>query len=336
MAFAVVGCAPNAGQDSLRPAGPYAEKPFALFSLVFWVAVAVFVLVEGGIVAILYRYRHRRGREGIPPQVHGNPRLEVAWTILPALVLVIIGVPTVTTIYDLARAPRDPGLEVTVVGHQWWWEFDYGDLGFRTAGELHIPTGTPVLVHLQAEPAQQGGVGAAVIHSFWVPQLAGKQDAVPGRTNQLVLQADEPGTYFGQCAEFCGLSHANMRFRVVAEPPAEFDAWVAAQQAEAAAPADPLARQGMDLFLNPLSGGRGACIACHAIRGTPAAAVGGPDLTHFASRDCFAGCTLEVNEDNLRRWLADPGAVKAGALMPDYQLSPEEIDALVAYLMSLS
>jgi cytochrome c oxidase subunit 2 len=323
---------------------------------VFWVAAAIFVVVEGLLVFFAWRYRHRKDREGIPPQVHGNTRLEIAWTILPAIILAGVAVPTVTTIFDLSREPTGKVLNVDVLGHQWWWEFDYPDQGIITANELHIPTGTTVYLRLcsvglgyggqvagsECQPgppdgAQPAVVGDAVIHSFWVPELAGTQDVVPGRANHLVLQADEPGTYTGQCKEFCGLSHAYMKFRVVAHTPDDFDAWVAGQQRAAEMPQRGTpAGAGADVF-------SGQCIACHAIDGLVDAngepvmgSNGAPNLTHFASRACFAGCMLETNDENLRRWLADPPTVKAGSWMPNYNLTPEQIDQLVAYLNTLT
>jgi cytochrome c oxidase subunit II len=340
-------CAPNATQDSLKPAGPNAETIDDLFRPVFWIAVGVFVVVEGMLVYLTVRYRHRKGRREIPPQVHGNQRLEIAWTIVPAIILVGVAIPTISGIYTLAAKPSGRVLEVNVIGHQWWWEFTYPGLDVTTANVLHIPVGEPVYASLCAagagyeeQPAPSGclktatNVGDSVIHSFWVPQLAGKQDVVPGRTNHLVLEADRPGTYTGQCAEFCGLSHADMRLKVIAQPRDEFDAWVRAQQADAPTPADgSLAATGLELF-------NGQCIACHAVQGNPQAVnIGGPNLTHLMSRDCFAGCIFEVNAANLATWLRDPSAVKGGvpggASMPDYNLTDEQIRALVAYLMTL-
>ena len=347
LALVAAACAPNASQDSLRPAGPYAEKIDNLFKPVFWIATLVFFVVEGLLLYLVVRYRHRNGRQGIPPQVHGNQRLEIAWTILPALILVGVAVPTVSTIYDLAAQPTGRVLNVSVIGHQWWWEFDYPDLSVNTANELHIPVGQPVYLSLCAagagyeeQPAPHGcleeatNVGDSVIHSFWVPQLGGKQDVVPGRTNNLLIQADRPGIYTGQCAEFCGLSHADMRLKVIAQPRDEFDEWVRVQQADAPTPAGgSLAATGLEVF-------NGQCIACHAVQGNPQAVnVGGPNLTHLMSRDCFAGCIFDMTRANLARWLKDPSAVKGGvpggASMPDYNLTDEQIRALVAYLMTL-
>jgi cytochrome c oxidase subunit 2 len=350
-----VACTPNATQSTLEPAGPYAEKAYHLLVPVFWVAAVIFFIVEGALVLFAFRYRHRKGREGIPPQVHGNTRLEIAWTILPAVILAGVAVPTVAGIFELARDPGPGALDVRVLGHQWWWEFDYPEQRILTANELHIPTGRPVYLTLCAvgagyggvptpsecqpgppEGPQPAGVGNAVIHSFWPPELAGTQDVVPGRVNHLVLQADEPGTYEGQCKEFCGLSHAYMRFTVVAHTPEDFERWVADQQA----PAPQLepgsaAAAGAETFID-------TCVVCHSVDGlqdangeTIRGSNGGPNLTHFASRECFAGCIFETNDENLRRWLDDPPAVKPGSWMPDYDLTPEQIDQLIAFLNTL-
>ncbi|MCI0632427.1 MAG: cytochrome c oxidase subunit II [Actinobacteria bacterium] len=367
LAVAAAACAPNATQSALEPAGPFAEKAHDLFVPVFWVAVAIFVLVEGMLLLFVIRYRHRKARTGIPSQIHGNTRLEVAWTILPAVILAGVSVPTVATIWDLAAVPEGDVLEVNVLGHQWWWEFDYPEHQIITANELHIPTGRPVYLTLCAAgfgyadeipsdpgpPApsacqpgppdgfQPAGIGASVIHSFWVPALAGTTDVIPRQTNHMTIQADEPGTYPGQCKEFCGFAHADMKFTVVAHTPAAFEAWVARQQAEAASPEPGSdAAAGLEVFLERRPDG--ACTDCHAVAGleapdgAPLLANGGPNLTHFASRTCFAGCILETNEENLRRWLDDPFAVKYGSWMPEYDLTGEEIDQLVAYLLTLT
>lgn len=351
-------CVSNAQQDALNPQGPYAQKSYDLLVPVFWVATAVFVVVQGLLIFFAIRYRRRKGRPAqMPPQIHGNNRLEIAWTILPALILAGVAVPTVTTIFDLAREPEGNVLEVDVMGHQWWWEFDYPAEGVNTANELHIPTGRPVYLTLcavglgyedkptpsECQPGPPDGdapaaIGDGVIHSFWVPELAGTQDVLPGQANTLVLQADEPGRYSGQCKEFCGLSHAYMKFAVIAHAPDDYEAWVRNQQADAVMPQPgSLAATGMDVFLN------GQCIACHAVQGledangNPVIANGGPDLTHFASRECFAGCWLDNAEtQELAAWLDDPAAVKQGSWMPDYGLTPDEIQALVAWLQGLT
>jgi cytochrome c oxidase subunit 2 len=347
LGLSLAACAPNASQDSLNPQGPNAQTIHDLFVPIFWVAVGVFVIVEGGIVWILIRYRHRKGRDRLPPQSHGNTRLEIGWTILPTLVLAFVTVPTVATIWELARTPPDDALHVTVEGYQWWWGFAYTDADMKTdyapngpitvADVLVIPAGRPVFLSLESKGG--GANDHMVIHSFWIPELAGKQDVVPGRTNTILMEADDPGTYTGQCAEFCGLQHGRMLTRVVALSASDWEAWVANQKQPAVTPTDPLAQRGMDIFMNPLSGDRGTCVSCHAIGGTDAAGVAGPNLTKFAdpTHECFAGCNWETSDtEALRAWLRDPEAVKMGSKMPSYQLTEDEIDALVAYLGSLT
>lgn len=340
-------CADNLSQSTLNPAGPVAEKQKSLFELVFWIAVVVFVLVEGILVFAIVRYRHRKGN-AIPEQTHGNLKLEIGWTIVPTLLLAGLAVPAVTTVYDLAREPTgDDVINVRVVGHQWWWEFDYPDLGITTANQMHIPEDTPVFIELNAVGATKGGtpvgipgskepppaVGFAVIHSFWPARLAGKTDVVPGRTNTMTIEGSEPGVYPDQCAEFCGLSHTLMRFEVIVDTQEGFESWVRTNQADAADPTDPLALKGMQIFSEQ-------CIACHTVDGAELnqrqfAGIGGPNMTHFASRTCFAGCFLQNNPDTVRRWVRDPPAMKPGSFMPDYALTEDQIDAVVAYLETL-
>jgi cytochrome c oxidase subunit II len=356
LAVIAVACAPHASQDTLKPAGPYAEKIDRLFVPIFWFAVVpIFVLVEGLLIWVSLRYRHRKGRPaGIPPQIHGNTRLEIAWTILPAVILAGVAVPTVATIWDLSAKPTAANvMNVDVLGHQWWWEFRYRDQKIDTANVMHIPVGVPVYVRLcsagsgfsgpapndcQADLPVPSTLGGAVIHSFWVPQLAGKQDVVPDRSNTLVLEAEHPGVFTGQCAEFCGLSHAYMRFKVVAQSAPDFDQWVRDQQAEAAQPTG-LAAQGAGIFAQ-------TCTRCHTINGLKDAqgnpvpgAIEGPNLTHLMSRDCFAGCIYDVNTENLIKWVSNAPERKPGSLMPsglyDLGLTPDQVRAVVAYLETL-
>jgi len=301
-------------QDSLNPAGPIARQEDNLFWPVFWIAVGVFVIVEGLLVISAVRFRHRAGRP-IPKQIHGNSRLELAWTIAPAVLLAGIAIPTIGTIFSVASKPAN-ALPVHVIGHQWWWEFDYPTYHFKTANELHIPAGKPVYLTLTA---------VDVIHSFWIPQLAGKQDVEPGRTNHLTVESDAPGRFFGQCAEFCGASHANMRFRVFAQNASDFADWVHGQQQHAQPP--PAAT----LQIMQAKG----CGGCHTINGVEGfVGVIGPNLTHFDSRTTFAGSMFLNNTVNLRHWLADPPGVKPGADMPNLHLTQEQIDALIPYLQS--
>lgn len=321
-------CARNAPQDTLRPAGPFAREADKLWDLTFAIAVAVFVLVEGLLVYALIKFRQRPGREAA--QFHGNTRVEVAMTVIPALLLAGIAIPTVDTIFDVANKPKGDILEVTVVAHQFWWEYRYPDQGIVTANEMHIPTDKPVYLTLTGAIQDQVDQGAEVIHSFWVPRLGGTQDVVPGRENHLNIQADEPGTYLGQCKEFCGLGHADMRLRVIAQTPEDFEAWVAGQQQPVATGLAADAADGEQLFVDA------GCNGCHALEsGLDAAPTVGPNLTHIAGRTTFAGAIFENNAANLADWLADPAAAKPGAKMPDLGLSSEQISALVAYLQAL-
>ena len=329
----LAGCTPSHPQSTFDTQGPVSKSQAALFYVILWAGLFVFVAVGGAILYTIIRYR-RRGQQGDPPQIHGHPQLEVAWTIAPAIVLAIVAVPTLLTIFDNANSPQPPekgGLLVEAIGRQWWFEFRYPDYDVVTANELHVPVNEAVNVRLASMD---------VIHSFWIPKLAGKVDMIPNNENTIWFQADEPGEYFGQCAEFCGVSHANMRFRVIAESREEFEAWLEAQAAPALEPADPLAREGMEVFMSTRAGCRG----CHTIEGTKARGQKGPDLTHFAGRRHFAGSIRENTQENLRRWLENPDRVKPGNVMareaavytdPERALRETEISALIAYLRSL-
>jgi cytochrome c oxidase subunit 2 len=363
LVIALSACADKAPLDTLEPQGPESRAIDRLWDPVFLIAALVFFAVQLGVLGLAWKYRKRKDDDGsLPPQVHGNTKLELGWTILPALLLAGVGGASVLTLLDLDDHPAG-AQEITVVGQQWWWEYRYdvdgdGTDDIVTANDLVIPAGEPISLSITSRD---------VIHSFWIPALNGKRDAVPGREHPLLIQADEPGVYRGQCTEFCGLSHAYMRMRVVALPPAEYAEWEAAQQEGAAVPEDELAAQGMELF-------RTTCSQCHLIRGEGgneaareegdiqgAALVSGaaPDLTHFASRGVFAGGVFDlwVDEDDngeididergarlnrsaLEAWLRNPPAEKPMAAdqsrgMPNLNLTEEQIDALVAYLETL-
>jgi cytochrome c oxidase subunit II len=324
------GCAADAPQDVLQPAGDYARDADRLWDLVFPIAVAVFVLVEGVLIFAVIRYRHRPGRKAA--QFHGNTKVEVALTVMPALLLAGIAVPTVGSIFSLSEKPEG-ALEVTVVGHQFWFEYQYPQHDVVTANEMHIPVETPVYVTTEGR-ADDGLGNAEVIHSFWVPRLAGKQDVVPGRTANILLEADEPGVYQGQCTEYCGLSHANMRVRVIAESQSDFEAWIASQQQPPPPGGSALAAEGAKLFQGETGDISQPCIGCHVIEPDQPASVG-PNLAHFASRDYFAGAIFRNTDENLANWLRDPPGEKPGALMPDLGLSEDQITALIAYLRTL-
>jgi cytochrome c oxidase subunit II len=326
LALVAAGCAnDNEPQSVLTPQGPIARQLDRLWDPVFLIAVVIFVLVEGLILWVCIRYR-ARSDEDAPVQVHGNTKLEFGWTVVPFLLLLGIGVFTVATLVDLDRKPTDGDvLNVKVVGHQWWWEYDYGDYKVKTANELHIPVNRPVFVEVES---------VDVIHSFWAPALAGKMDAVPGRTNHLTLEADKPGeTYLGQCTEYCGLSHANMRILVITHTEADFAKWMAEQQRAAAIGTGGEVAEGAALFRAKGCGG------CHAVSGFTAGTVG-PDLTHLFSRATFAGALFELDAQNLRLWLRDPPAMKPmnpskGLGMPNLNLTEDEIGKLIAFLETL-
>ncbi len=338
-AFGLLGCATREfPQSSFNPRSDYAAWIQSLnLQLLFWVAV-IFLVVETLLVVAVIRFRSRPGAPE-PKPVHGNTALEIAWTLAPALILTLVAIPTVVTIFRSQQAPAGGSLAVKVTGHQWWWEFEYPSLGIVTADELHLPLGRPVVLEIGS---------ADVIHSFWIPAMGGKRDAIPTHMNRVWFTPTALGTYPGQCTEFCGTSHANMRMKLVVETPASFAAWAAAQQAppvgggaapESAATAAPaLARAHTELSPRAAQGkqifAQGACVACHTIRGVSAGTIG-PNLTHFASRGSFAGAVFERNPENLRRWLADPPGQKPGSLMPNLGLSSAQILALVAYLQSL-
>ena len=342
----LAGCAGDAPQDTLKPEGPVARQQNNLFKPIFYLAVVpIFVLVQGLVIATVIRHRHRPGRPD-PVQVHGNTKLEIGWTAAPALILLFAAVPTINTIFDIAREPTDP-LEVDVYGHMWWWEYIYPEQDgiakeFSTANELHIPVDRPVRLSMRTvepglPPGPDGELAQGVIHSFWVPKLAGKQDIVPGRVNKLTIEADQPGKkYLGQCAEYCNLSHANMRLAVKTHTQEDFEEWVAAQQSPALEPGAGMAAQGFAIFT-----GKGGCLACHSVTGIEGAVSRvGPNLTHLKSRDRFAGYIFDTTPELLRKWVDNPSAMKPmrpdkGTGMPDQNLSPAELDQVVAYLETL-
>lgn len=311
--------------SALDPAGPAARDIDDLWWFLFWLGLAVFALFAV-LLALGLRRSHRAAADGDDPSGDDDPhgRSVRAWlvgggVILPVVVVAVVLVATILAMRATAdEAPE--ALTVVVVGHQWWWEMAYPDHDVVTANELHIPAGEPVRLVLRSTD---------VIHSFWAPALGGKLDALPDGDNVLVLEADEPGTYDGACAEFCGLQHANMNLVVIAHDPADFDRWLSANAEPAVAPEDGLAEEGREVFLQE------GCGSCHTVRGTPADGEAGPDLTHLGSRGSIAGGVLDVTADDLRRWLADPHAVKEGVAMPDPELTDDQLAAVVAYLEGL-
>ena len=349
LAALLSGCGGPFPQSGLRPASDFATSLDDLFRGIFFWAVIVFVLVEGALLVAVFRFRDREGKR-TARHVHGNTMLEVSWTIAPALILVLIAVPTIRTIWEVDRPTTDPdALLIEAVGRQWWWEFRYPELGIVTANEIHVPVGRTVDIRLTS---------VDVIHSFWFPRAGGKRDVIPGHENQLWFKMDSVGVFPGQCAEFCGLSHALMKMEMVSESAEDFEAWVTLQQQPAlgtgdtAPPAEPEeVSEGEEVpepqadLLDPglravLDAGNQAflgsgCIACHRIDGTVAAGVLGPDLTHVGSRRTIAAGILENTPEEMARWIRNPSAVKPGALMPTLNLDEDTIRTLVAYLESL-
>ena len=330
LVLVAAGCSGDTPRSTLDPAGPLARSLDNLFNPIFWVATGVFVLVEGLVLYVVLKFRRRPGDDELPAQTHGNTRLEVGWTILPALVLAVIAVPTVATLFELFEEPED-ALEVNVIGQQWWWAFEYPDFerdgsgdAVTSANEIHVLAGQPVELNMTS---------LDVIHSFWAPRLNGKRDVVPGRDHFWKLEADQPGRYAGQCAEFCGASHANMFFTVVAHDEAGWEDWLENQQELPEVPTTGLAAEGYALFQ-----GRG-CAGCHIVEGQyeeiADAQPSAPNLTHLFTRECFAGCMFPLERNELEAWLRNPPAQKPGSLMPNLALTEQDIDALYAYLETL-
>jgi cytochrome c oxidase subunit II len=302
-----------------NPSSPQALAITHLFLLMLVIAGLIFALVTGLVVYIAVRYRAGQN-PALPFQNFGQPKLEIVWTVGSLLILVVLFGFTVTTMHKADPPVSHTQPDLIVIGHQWWWEVHYPKSGVVAANEIHVPVGRRWLVRLES---------ADVIHDFWVPQLGRKMDMVPGHPNHIWLEPTRPGTYLGACSEFCGAQHGWMRFRVIAQPPAEFDAWQAAQRRPAPAITTAAAAQGANIFEQR------TCVNCHAIGGTAAAARIAPDLTHLASRETIGAGVLPNTPANLAAWLADPQAIKPGSHMPNLHLSGTEVRALVAYMETL-
>jgi cytochrome c oxidase subunit II len=293
--------------------------------LVLAVCAVIFVIVGGLLTYSIVRFRHRAGDEASePPQVYGSNQIELAWTVMPILIVFVLILVTSRTIADIQNRKPPPGaVQATVVGHQWWWEIRYPELGIVTANELHVPASTVN----SRQPTFLKLLSADVAHSFWVPQLAGKTDLIPNRENRMWIEPTKPGTYLGNCAEYCGTQHARMLIRVIVQSPDEFVRWVKDQQQSASE--DTSAAEGRKAFL------ANSCVNCHTIRGTSAQGKFGPDLTHLMSRETLAAGAVPNTADNLRQWVRDPQKAKVGCLMPNMQMTDQEVDQLVAYLQTL-
>ena len=293
--------------------------------LVLSVTLVIFLTVAGLLLYALIRYRHRPGDEDREPaQIYGSNQIELSWTVIPILIVVMLFLATTRIILRTQAIPKpQTAMDVTVIGHQFWWEYRYPNLGVVTANELHIPVSDPA----HPTPTYLTMSSADVAHSFWVPRLAGKTDVIPNRVNTMWLDPQQAGLYLGQCAQYCGTQHAKMLLRVYVESPEDFKVWVRAQQHPANEDAEESAGRGVFE--------RTACLNCHAINGTNGTGRFGPDLTHLMSRRTIASGAAENNSQNLRLWIQNPDAIKPGSLMPAMKLSDAELDALVRYLETL-
>ena len=319
----------NSPTSIFDPAATPARSIFSLSMLVLSVTLAIFLIVGGLLLYALIRFRHRPSDpEHEPAQIYGSNQIELSWTVIPILIVVMLFLTTTRVIWQTEAAPKPLGaVDVVVIGHQFWWEYRYPKLGVVTANELHIPTSDPK----DPTPTYLEMSSADVSHSFWIPRLAGKTDLIPNRINTMWVDPPEAGLYLGQCAQYCGTQHAKMLLRVYADSPADFAAWVRKQQQPPTkdlsdnAPAE----EGRAIFL------RTACMSCHTIAGTSANGRFGPDLTHVASRDTIGSGPIENTPQNLRKWIADPNVMKPGSLMPSMHLNDHDLDAITAYLTTL-
>jgi cytochrome c oxidase subunit 2 len=311
------GCAPS--PTFLNPASLIAGHEAALYKDILFESILIFVLVIGALIWILIRDRSRGENKLLPPQIYGK----MMFIVVPVLVIVFLDGVDFVWMAQTMRAVAAPAavtqdINVHVIGHRWWWEYEYSDLGIRTANELHIPVGGTVQITLDS---------VDVIHSFWVPQLSGKIDVIPGQTNHMWITADQIGVFTGQCTEFCGTEHALMRLEVVVDTQADFDTWVANQQKPAPEPQTEDEKDGYKLVTT-------LCASCHSLNPAEAEFKTGPNLAHLLSRSTFAGATYELTEENIRLWLKDTQSMKPGNDMA-LKLTPQEIDHIMAYLKLL-
>ena len=351
LSILLMACNPEGPQSTFDAQGPVSEIQKNLFLFTFWIAVIVFIVVEGAILFVTFRYR--RKNDELPVQTHGNLKLEITWTIIPAIIIVIIAIPTVIGIWQTQVMPdEEDSLVINAVGHQWWFEFNYPSEEVVTANELHLPEDTNVIVNIESQD---------VIHSFWIPKIAGKVDMVPNHENQLWIKADNPGLYYGQCAEFCGVAHAMMRFRVIVHTNEDYQNWLEYMRTP---PQDLVSGsdedEGRKLFV-------GNCSMCHTYDSYKKAAyhkeinsqynrweewkkdkensaiVSAPNLTHFGNRITLGAGLKENNYDNLVKWIEDPDTIKIGTRMKNHaaiyttenKLSDLEIQQIAKYLLSL-
>ena len=311
--------------DIFKPLASPAEAEKSVAFLVFAITAVIFVIVAGLIVYTTLKFRRKPGENELqePPQVYGSNQIEVAWTVLPILIVfILIGVSArVIAGVENASPPKNV-TKITIIGHQWWWEVKYPDYGIVTANEIHVPTlpDGGAATYLQLESAD-------VIHSFWLPQLSGKTDLIPNRNNYMWINPKEPGVYFGNCAEYCGTQHANMLLRVIAQKPEDFTAWTQQQQQNAASAAAMTPdRQEFESL---------SCVNCHTIKGTVAMGKFGPDLTHVMARQTLGAGVIDNTPANMHTWVNDPQDPKPGCFMPSLKLTDAELTQVVNYLETL-
>jgi cytochrome c oxidase subunit 2 len=316
---------PLSPTNIFAPASTPANSIFGLSLFVLAVTAAIFVTVFTLLVYAVVRYRRKGSDDGVePPQVYGSNQVELAWTVIPVLIVVALFMATARVIANMQDAAAPPNaIEVIAVGHQFWWEFRYPGLKVVTANELHVPVSDPA----HPTPTFIKLLSADTDHSFWVPRLAGKTDLIPNRVNSMWIDPHEAGLYLGQCAQYCGMQHAKMLLRVYVQPREEFDHWIQAQQQSA--PENDTVAEGRRVFEKT------ACINCHAVAGTNADGRFGPDLTHLMSRDTIAAGAALNTPKNLRLWIKDPSAIKPGCLMPAMGLNDQDLNAVTAYMETL-
>lgn len=316
---------PQATPSTTVPASTPAHEIQTLAYFVLCITGGIFFVVAGLLTYAVIKYRAREsGSPNEPAQIYGSTQIELAWTVIPVLIVIVLFLTTARLIFAIQDAPEpQSALDVTVVGHQFWWEFRYPKLGIVTANELHVPLSSTE----NPQPTFLSLLSADVDHSFWVPQLAGKTDLIPNHPNATWIDPLQPGMYVGQCAQFCGAQHALMLLRVYVDPPEQFSAWVKNQQEPAVDASN--VEAGRHVFETE------SCMSCHTIRGTVATGRFGPDLTHLMSRQTLAAGAMPNTAENLKAWIKDPARFKSGCLMPAMQLGDEQIGQLTDYLSTL-
>jgi cytochrome c oxidase subunit 2 len=322
------GQSPSTSTNIFAPNSTPADAIFGLSMFVLVVTGVIFAIVFGLLIYAAIKFRKRATDSREPLQVYGSDQLELAWTVIPVLIVIVLFTTSARVIHSIQDAPRPPAaIEVTVVGHQFWWEYRYPQYGFVTANELHVPVSDPA----RPTPTFLTLLSADTDHSFWLPRLAGKTDLIPNHPNSTWIDPHETGLYLGQCAQYCGTQHAKMLLRASVDSRADFDQWVRAQQQISGEEStlSPDAMEGRRVF------NATACVNCHTISGTQAAGGFGPDLTHLMSRETIAAGIAPNNATELRRWVQNPAAIKPGCLMPSMNLTDKELNEVTAYLLTL-